>query len=638
MLLSKKLVGTTAACIAAAVAASAAPAQADLYTVTTTNDTGKHSLRRAIRKANAHPGPDTIKFAIPTSAVNPLPHTIAPLSNLPTITQRVTIDGYSEPGTLPATRTAAAVLGIAIDASSVDRGLKLRTNRSVVRGLIVHSAQTDDGIRVLGNRNRVEGSYLGTNGTDRLGNNDAGVEITGDRNLVGGKRRKSRNVLSDNDGEGVEVFSGTGNRIEGNLIGTDAAGTGRLGNHDGVQITGDETVVHRNVIADSSIFNVSLFGDRNSVKGNAIGTDVTRTQDFGSGDGVQIDGHDNRVGGRTRAARNVISGNTTAVDIQTGDGNTIQGNLIGPDGTGNSALAGAAGISNGVQVESADNLVANNVIAGNNGVGVELVAGPNTVQDNMIGTTADGTAPLPNESEGVLVSADDNLVEGNVIAASQDDGVLLTASRNRVVGNTIGGASVDFGNLGDGVHVDGGDENEIGSTAAEDSNTVTFNGGDGVRVEAGINNTILRNSISDNVGLGIDLDPDDVTANDGADGDAGPNGLLNFPDVTAATAAGGVTTVDWEIANGLPGTTFRIEFYANTACDGSGNGEGQRFLGADVGRTDVNGDVAGTVITPNQAAVGELVTATATVERIVFFPFDVFLDATSEFSVCEPVV
>ena len=72
----------------------AASPSAATYTVTTTADSGAGSLRQAITDANGSPGHDDIAFNITGSGV----HTIAPATALPTITDQVTIDGYTQPG------------------------------------------------------------------------------------------------------------------------------------------------------------------------------------------------------------------------------------------------------------------------------------------------------------------------------------------------------------------------------------------------------------------------------------------------------------------------------------------------------------------------------------------------------------
>ena len=92
-------------------------APANPLVVTTSADSGPGSLRAAITFANANPGADAISFAIPGAGV----HTITPITALPTITDPVTIDGYTQPGAMafdPATGTEPVLL-IALSGASV---------------------------------------------------------------------------------------------------------------------------------------------------------------------------------------------------------------------------------------------------------------------------------------------------------------------------------------------------------------------------------------------------------------------------------------------------------------------------------------------------------------------------------------
>src|SRR5439155_19779634 len=85
------------------------------------------------------------------------------------------------------------------------------------------------------------------NGTDvtgmkDLGNARNGVLMTSpsdpafgtgaaSNNTIGGVTLGARNVISGNDVDGVQVgFGGTGNHVQGNLIGTKANGVEALGN------------------------------------------------------------------------------------------------------------------------------------------------------------------------------------------------------------------------------------------------------------------------------------------------------------------------------------------------------------------------------------------------------------------------
>ena len=81
----------------------------------------------------------------------------------------------------------------------------------------------------------VEGNYIGTNvtGTKALGNSIDGVGIDrgSNHNTVGGTTVGARNVISSNAGDGVDLEGpSTFNLVEGNYIGTNAAGTAALGN------------------------------------------------------------------------------------------------------------------------------------------------------------------------------------------------------------------------------------------------------------------------------------------------------------------------------------------------------------------------------------------------------------------------
>ncbi len=64
-------------------------------------------------------------------------------------------------------------------------------------------------------------------------------------------------------------------------------------------------------------------------------------------------------------------------------------------------------------------------------------------------------------------------------------------------------------------------------------NTIAGNQG-AIAIFGGAQNTITGNQIFSNVQIGIDLGADLVTPNDPGDGDAGANGLQNFPVLTSA--------------------------------------------------------------------------------------------------------
>src|SRR5262249_34715788 len=135
---------------------------------------------------------------------------------------------------------------------------------------------------------------------------------------------------------------------------------------------------------------------------------------------------------------------------------------------------------------------------------------------------------------------------------------------------------------------------------------------------------ILGNSIFSNGGLGISLDDSGTPIeNDAGDSDTGANNLQNSPVLDAPVFSGGTSTT--RTPNSPPKPPFRIEVFANDACDPSLHGEGKTFVGTvDTGMTDVNGDIGFTVDFGGTLGA-TLLTATAT---------DLMTNDTSEFSAC----
>src|SRR5262249_50498578 len=360
-----------------------------VFTVTNTNDSGTGSLRQAITDANSMGG-GTINFNIPGAGV----HTISPLTVFPTITQTVTIDGYSQPGssanTNPTTMGLNAVITIELH-GTVNDGLNIQADNCTVQGLVINSFP-GNAIDISSNGNVIAGNFIGTNtaGTAALPNGALGtgaVILNGSasNNTVGGITPAARNLISANFGMGVQLFTGTGHMAQGNLIGTDVTGTLALGNSGrGVidygtnDIVGGTTVAARNIISANNR-GVDLFGGSNgTVQGNFIGTDVTGTVALGNANGgVDVNGTANNViGGLTATPGmppgNLISGDTGNFGVILGGGSTgnlIQGNIIGADITGTQPL----GNSGGILIDGHDSTVggtttdARNIIAFNGG-------------------------------------------------------------------------------------------------------------------------------------------------------------------------------------------------------------------------------------------------------------------------------
>lgn len=122
--------------------------------------------------------------------------------------------------------------------------------------------------------------------------------------------------------------------------------------------------------------------------------------------------------------------------------------------------------------------------------------------------------------------------------------------------------------------------------------------------------------------MGIALGTDGITANDAGDGDTGANDKQNYPEL-AAVAAGG-TTIGGTLRS-TPNSAFRVELFSSNACDSSGFGEGERFLGAVSVTTNAAGVGTFSFTAPSAIAAGQQITSTAT---------STSLGNTSEFSRC----
>src|SRR5262249_15386660 len=171
-------------------------------------------------------------------------------------------------------------------------------------------------------------------------------------------------------------------------------------------------------------------------------------------------------------------------------------------------------------------------------------------------------------------------------------------------------------------------DNTIGGTGAGAGNRIAFNNMNGVDFRtppfnAGAGNAILGNSIYSNGGLGIGIDENGDTPTAAHDADTGSNNLQNFPVITSATATAGSVTVEGTL-NSTASASFRIEVFANDACDASGNGEGKNFLGATISAPGAGCDGSWSATFPVAVSPTAKLTATATAGD----------GSTSEFSAC----
>jgi hypothetical protein len=493
------------------------------------------------------------------------------------------------------------------------------------------------------NNNTIQGNYIGVaaNGTTAR-QNQRGISLTNSsNNLIGGTTAATRNVISGNAATGIEINSGgAANIVQGNFIGTNAAGTEALPNPGGVSISGEETAGNviggtaagaRNLISGNQ-FGISTTGTGTTIQGNLIGTDVTGTKKIPNSTGIQAIGTNILIGGLTAGARNIISGNSSQGVFVRGAGSKVQGNYIGTDITGTLPLGN---FSSGV-IAGENTLIggtvpeARNIISANNSTG-NVVLGQNssgsgaTVQGNYIGTDVTGTLALGGSVAGIhittsnhliggLVAGARNVISGNTVGIQMGGGFFNGTVGNVIQGNFIGLNAAGTGplpNTGRGISIFDAANNTIGGTQTGAGNTIAFNGGPGITISTGTGNSIRRNSIFSNNGLGIDLGSNGVTANDVNDGDTGANHLQNFPVITGTMSSSNSTTIQGNLKS-IPNTTFQLDFYSSSAVDPSGNGEGAQFVNSTSVTTNGNGDGTINATFPVGLAAGRVITATAT--------------------------
>ncbi len=187
------------------------------------------------------------------------------------------------------------------------------------------------------------GNLIGTNtgGSAIVANTGNGITInsTADNTAIGSPTSGARNVISGNHGDGITSFaSGANNAVQGNYIGTNAAGNAALPNRgNGISVFGDGILIGGNsssagnVISGNLGFGMGLFSSGTGVQSNLIGTASDGTTALGNNDnGIDIDGSNNLIGSPTTG--NTIaynSGNGVGVELNPLDvGNAIRGNNI----------------------------------------------------------------------------------------------------------------------------------------------------------------------------------------------------------------------------------------------------------------------------------------------------------------------
>ncbi|MEZ5652839.1 MAG: DUF4347 domain-containing protein [Burkholderiaceae bacterium] len=284
----------------------------------------------------------------------------------------------------------------------------------------------------------------------------------------------------------------------------------------------------------------------------------------GSANGLQFSGS----GGDGSAVRGLAINRfaSNGILVSGSDGFTLVGSRIGTDVSGS---IDRGNLGAGVRIDGSalnatigGNVAGDgNLVSGNGGNGIELRAGTTgtVIAGNTIGLAADGTTPIANGSNGILVldaagntigglgAPSRNIISGNASAGIRIDGVGSTG--NMVLGNYIGTTVTGLaaaGNSQEGVKITGGaSANQVGDDQAGAGNIISGNLNDGFSISGASNNIVQNNWI------GVDATGNAALAN-------GDDGLQIGSSGTSGNIVGGSTPMAGNVISGNPDDGLQI--------------------------------------------------------------------------------
>lgn len=190
------------------------------------------------------------------------------------------------------------------------------------------SGLTGNGLAIDGSTgNIIRNNYIGVDvtGSVAMGNAENGISLNvAPNSIIGGSGALEGNVISNHNFHAI-VLNGASNNvdIQGNVIGTNAAGTVAMGNDDSGVIVINSSSVNIGGTApgagnllSGSISEYGVFVISSSdvlIQGNQIGTDINGTAPIPNFDGgirIDFNSNDNTVGGTAAGAGNTIAFNT----------------------------------------------------------------------------------------------------------------------------------------------------------------------------------------------------------------------------------------------------------------------------------------------------------------------------------------
>lgn len=463
------------------------------FTVTSVADSGIASLRLAITSANSNPGPDEIVYLLPTSQST----WIIPTSPLPAIIEAVTLRRHPSGG----------ALRLSGDRAGADA----------------------DGLVLEGSGIAIEGQYGGFIQIERFRN---GIVSKGTGNAVVGCdirwNRQAGIVATD------PAIRLSQNRISGNAgMGIDLAGAGVTPNDadDSDGVTNFPTIVSARPYGSSGhgLVEGTFHGRPNSAvaieafatglpdatghgEGESYGFSVTVTTDA-NGDATfaglfsQNDGF---------AAGSAVSATATYAGRTSEFGPAFVAPASPPPTVVHSAADSGPGSLRQVILDA-------NATPGKEHILFDLQGGAIGLSSALPVVTG------PVDIDGAFFNPWTPITISGPVGATTADGLVLAGGDSQL-------EKVALTGFRHGVVLSGPGGNTIGVPGAPVF--VYRNTGDAVRVLSGEGNRLRDVTAGFNGGMGVDLGGDGRTPNDDGDLDAGPNGLMNAPDIASAVRSG----------------------------------------------------------------------------------------------------
>jgi len=506
-------------------------------------------------------------------------------------------------------------------------------------------------------------------------------------NTIGGTQQNQGNTIgssSANNGISIKGSLSEGISIQGNFIGQDSVGAKFKA---GIFCRGGKQLsIEGNILTNIDSVGIDIFldasGNYNILKNHFDGdmkigskfrfgpgqqVTITYQNNFHLNNGTAFDAQESLTG----AINWVVAGDTIRAGMA---GANILFQAAGNknfttnrwEGTAAVGFNYVANVGPGVQAKltQTSELFANNGLQGNYGkitAGGEFAVTMMDINGNGNGKDACRLDFAVGGSASVIVNSTRNhwVLNGSAGLRMVSDGNNLDliqvfvekdqADRNAMVGlnflnmklkHSLAGSTIT-NNGGPGVQLDGTSDVRIDSntitgnavgvlindvaTGSMSANTITGNHGAGVALAGtGTGIDISGNLIFGNTGLGIDLGNDGVTPNHTGGPIPGPNNFQNHPVLTSAIIKGADTIINGTL-NSAAGAVYRLEFFSNDACNTTGFGDGQTFLGFKMVTTDNTGNVSfSDTLTGVGVSASSVITSTATDST----------GSTSEFSAC----